>query len=147
MKTSVTSLVVVLAAMTYGAVADAVTLQPVLGELHCDALPNKNRDAFSVGDFRGVYGPTTLMLLNELEWINGEIWANIWTEDRIARIRPDTGEVTAFVDLTGILPHAFRLQYPEIDVLNGIAWDPDGHRILVTGKKWPKLFEIKLVEP
>ena len=85
--------------------------------------------------------------LNELEWIEGEIWANIWTQDRIARIRPDTGEVTAFVDLTGILPRTFALQYPEMDVLNGIAWDPDNGRIFVTGKKWPKLFEIELVEP
>ena len=84
--------------------------------------------------------------LNELEWIEGEIWANIWMDDRIARIRPDTGEVTAFVDLTGILPRSFRLQYPEIDVLNGIAWDRDGGRIFVTGKKWPTLFEIELIE-
>ncbi|MDE3260998.1 MAG: glutaminyl-peptide cyclotransferase [Acidobacteriota bacterium] len=88
-----------------------------------------------------------LPLLNELEWIEGEIWANIWTQDRIARIRPDTGEVTAFVDLTGILPGALRRQYPELDVLNGIAWDPENGRIFVTGKKWPKLFEIELVEP
>lgn len=85
--------------------------------------------------------------LNELEWIEGEIWANIWTQDRIARIRPDTGEVTAFVDLAGILPRAFALQYPEMDVLNGIAWDAANRRIFVTGKKWPKLFEIELVEP
>ena len=85
--------------------------------------------------------------LNELEWIDGEIWANIWTQDRIARIDPDTGEVTAFVDLTGILPRSFALRYPEMDVLNGIAWDPEGGRIFVTGKKWPKLFEIELVEP
>ncbi len=84
--------------------------------------------------------------LNELEWIEGEIWANIWTEDRIARIRPDTGEVTAFVDLTDILPAFWRLRYPEMDVLNGIAWDPETDRIFVTGKKWPKLFEIELVE-
>ena len=84
--------------------------------------------------------------LNELEWIEGEIWANIWMQDRIARIRPDTGEVTAFVDLTGILPRSVRLQYPEIDVLNGIAWDRDGGRIFVTGKKWPTLFEIELIE-
>lgn len=84
--------------------------------------------------------------LNELEWIDGEIWANIWTQDRIARIDPDTGEVTAFVDLTGILPRSFALRYPEMDVLNGIAWDPGGGRIFVTGKKWPKLFEIELVE-
>ena len=88
-----------------------------------------------------------LPLLNELEWIEGEIWANIWTQDRIARIRPDTGEVTAFVDLAGILPRAFALQYPEMDVLNGIAWDAANRRIFVTGKKWPKLFEIELVEP
>ena len=88
-----------------------------------------------------------LPLLNELEWIEGEIWANIWTQDRIARIRPDTGEVTAFVDLTGILPRALALQYPEMDVLNGIAWDAENGRIFVTGKKWPKLFEIELVEP
>ena len=85
--------------------------------------------------------------LNELEWIDGEIWANLWTEDRIARIDPDTGEVTAFVDLTGILPGALRRQYPELDVLNGIAWDRENGRIFVTGKKWPKLFEIELVEP
>ena len=88
-----------------------------------------------------------LPLLNELEWIDGEIWANLWTEDRIARIDPDTGEVTAFVDLTGILPGALRRQYPELDVLNGIAWDRENGRIFVTGKKWPKLFEIELVEP
>jgi glutaminyl-peptide cyclotransferase len=85
--------------------------------------------------------------LNELEWIDGEIWANIWMDERIARIRPDTGEVTAFVDLAGILPRSTRLQYPEMDVLNGIAWDPAESRIFVTGKKWPKLFEIALVDP
>lgn len=85
--------------------------------------------------------------LNELEWIDGEIWANIWTENRIARIRPDTGEVTGFVDLTGILSPAFRFRYPEIDVLNGIAWDRGSGRIFVTGKKWPRLFEIELVGP
>lgn len=92
-------------------------------------------------------GGEPLMQLNELEWIEGEIWANLWMEDRIARIRPDTGEVTAFVDLTGIMPRTFWLQYPEMDVLNGIAWDEDGDRIFVTGKKWPKLFEIELIAP
>ena len=82
--------------------------------------------------------------LNELEWIEGEIWANLWTEDRIARIHPETGEVLAFLDLAGILPAASR--HPGTDVLNGIAWDPDRRRIFVTGKKWPTLFEIELVE-
>ena len=83
--------------------------------------------------------------LNELEWIEGEIWANLWTEDRIARIHPDTGEVTAFVDLEGLLDPAARL--PDSDVLNGIAWDAEGRRLFVTGKKWPTLFEIETVEP
>ena len=83
--------------------------------------------------------------LNELEWIEGEIWANLWTTDRIARIHPETGAVTAFVDLEGLLDPADRL--PDSDVLNGIAWDPEGHRLFVTGKKWPTLFEIETVAP
>lgn len=83
--------------------------------------------------------------LNELEWIEGEIWANLWTEDRIARIDPETGAVTAFVDLEGLLDPAARL--PDSDVLNGIAWDDEGRRLFVTGKKWPTLFEIEIVEP
>lgn len=82
--------------------------------------------------------------LNELEWIAGEIWANLWTEDRIARIHPGTGEVLAFLDLSGLL--AEELRHPEADVLNGIAWDPATGRIFVTGKKWPRLFEIEVLE-
>jgi glutamine cyclotransferase len=82
--------------------------------------------------------------LNELEYINGEIWANIWMTDLIARIDPATGKVIAYIDLKGILND------PETDtsinVLNGIAFDPDGKRIFVTGKNWPKLFEIQLTE-
>jgi glutamine cyclotransferase len=82
--------------------------------------------------------------LNELEYINGEIWANIWMSDLIARIDPASGKVLAYVDLKGLLPESDRT--PETDVLNGIAYDPDGRRIFVTGKKWPKLFEIRLTE-
>ncbi len=82
--------------------------------------------------------------LNELEWIDGEIWANLWTEDRLARIDPETGEVVAFVDLSGLFPD--RLHHPDADVLNGIAWDPETSRIFVTGKKWPRLFEIEVAE-
>jgi glutaminyl-peptide cyclotransferase len=82
--------------------------------------------------------------LNELEYINGEIWANIWMSDRIARIDPVSGKVLAYIDLKGILPEADRK--PDTDVLNGIAYDQPGERIFVTGKKWPKLFEIKLTE-
>ena len=70
--------------------------------------------------------------LNELEWIEGEIWANVWQTDRIARIAPNTGVVNAWVDLTLLWPQARRA--PPADVLNGIAYDPAGKRIFVTGK-------------
>lgn len=81
--------------------------------------------------------------LNELEFVNGEIWANVWMSDRIARIDPKTGVVTGWIDLTGIIDPAAT---PTQDaVLNGIAYDPESDRLLVTGKLWPKLFEIKPV--
>jgi glutamine cyclotransferase len=79
--------------------------------------------------------------LNELEYIDGEIYANIWMQERIARISPETGKVLAWIDLTGILEKRGRGE----DVLNGIAWDATGKRLFVTGKLWPKLFEIELV--
>ncbi len=81
--------------------------------------------------------------LNELEWVDGEILANIWQTDRIARIDPVTGRVKAFIDLTGLLPHDPSMD-PNDDVLNGVAWDAAGHRLFVTGKDWPSLFEIRL---
>src|ERR1035437_1871792 len=82
--------------------------------------------------------------LNELEYINGEIWANIWISDHIARIDPSTGKVLGYIDLKGILAASDR--DAETDVLNGIAYDNKGNRIFVTGKKWPKLFEIKVTD-
>jgi glutamine cyclotransferase len=82
--------------------------------------------------------------LNELEVINGEIWANVYQTDLIARIDPNTGKVLAYIDLGGILSLADR--EATTDVLNGIAWDSVQNRIFVTGKLWPKLFEIKLIE-
>jgi len=82
--------------------------------------------------------------LNELEWVKGQIYANIWQTDRIARIDPHTGHVLGWIDLTGLLSPADRVA-GETDVLNGIAYDPKGDRLFVTGKNWPKLFEIKLV--
>ncbi|MCX6255837.1 MAG: glutaminyl-peptide cyclotransferase [Bacteroidia bacterium] len=82
--------------------------------------------------------------LNELEYINGEIWANVWTTDLIARIDPVSGKVIAYIDLKGILSESDR--DPETDVLNGIAYDQAGDRIFVTGKRWAKLFEIKFTE-
>lgn len=80
--------------------------------------------------------------LNELEWIDGEVWANVWHSDRIARIDPATGRVTQWVDLTGLNPEA-TMRDGEA-VLNGIAHDPATGRIFVTGKLWSALFEIRV---
>ncbi len=80
--------------------------------------------------------------LNELEYIHGQIYANVWHTDRIARIDPATGKVVAWIDLSGLLP-ASQLSDREA-VLNGIAYDAGRDRLFVTGKLWPKLFEIKL---
>jgi glutamine cyclotransferase len=80
--------------------------------------------------------------LNELEYIDGEIWANVYTKEYILIINPETGEVTGKIDLVNILKKEFRKQ--NTDVLNGIAWDRKKNRIFVTGKNWPKLFELKI---
>jgi glutaminyl-peptide cyclotransferase len=82
--------------------------------------------------------------LNELEWVQGEIYANVWRTDRIARIDPASGKVTGWIDCKGLLSAADRSG--QEDVLNGIAYDAKGGRLFVTGKKWPKLFEIRLVK-
>jgi len=83
--------------------------------------------------------------LNELEYIDGQVYANIWHSDRIARISPRTGKVLGWIDLNGLLPASERSS-PEA-VLNGIAWDAQHRRLFVTGKLWPKLFEIEVVPP
>ncbi len=82
--------------------------------------------------------------MNELEIIKGELWANIYTTDIIARIDISTGSVIGYVDLAGLLPLSQRDE--NTDVLNGIAWDPVRDRIFVTGKNWPKVFEIEVIE-
>lgn len=83
--------------------------------------------------------------LNELEYIRGEIWANIWMSDLIARIDPATGKVNSYIDLSTIFPETKRREV-SADVLNGIAYDDQNDRIFVTGKKWPKLYEIRIIE-
>ncbi len=85
--------------------------------------------------------------LNELEWVKGEIFANVWHEDRIARIDPTSGRVKGWIDLSGLLPKSDRASGPEAaeQVLNGIAYDAKNDRLFVTGKYWPKLFEIRLI--
>ncbi len=82
--------------------------------------------------------------LNELEFVKGEIYANIWQTDRIVRISPKTGAVLGYVDLAGLLGDMDRAF--NVDVLNGIAYDAAKDRLFVTGKLWPKLFEIKIVK-
>lgn len=82
--------------------------------------------------------------LNELEYVRGEVFANVWHTDRIARISPQTGRVNGWIDLRGLLS-GFRLDQEA--VLNGIAYDPARNRLFVTGKLWPRLFEIEIVAP
>lgn len=80
--------------------------------------------------------------LNELEYVKGEIFANIWGTDWVARIDPATGNVTGMIDFSYLLPAAERT--PTTAELNGIAYDPAGDRLFITGKNWPKLFEVRL---
>lgn len=88
-------------------------------------------------------GPVTR--LNELEYINGLVWANIWTEDRIVMIDPETGEVKEELDMSRLLSAAERAKLNDSDdVLNGIAWNPEKKTVYVTGKRWSKLFEISV---
>lgn len=84
--------------------------------------------------------------LNELEWIDGQVWANVWQTDFIVRIDPASGHVVGIIDLRGLLP-AGAVKDPRDDVLNGIAWDAASRRLFVTGKNWPSLFEIRLTGP
>lgn len=82
--------------------------------------------------------------LNELEWIDGKIWANVYLTDMIVVINPDDGNVEASIDCSGLLPR--ELRKPDTDVLNGIAMDPDTGKIYLTGKYWPRLYEVRLKE-
>ena len=82
--------------------------------------------------------------LNELEYINGQVWANIYTSDEIVIINPRSGKVVGVVDCSGLLPR--ELHSATTDVLNGIAYNPQDGKIYLTGKNWPKMYEIKLVE-
>jgi glutaminyl-peptide cyclotransferase len=89
-------------------------------------------------------GEVPVANLNELEFVKGEIYANVWQTQRIARISPKTGQVTAWIDLSGLLD---ARDAAGVDVLNGIAYDAEKDRLFVTGKLWPKVFEIQLVPP
>lgn len=86
----------------------------------------------------------TVKYLNELEWIDGRLWANVYLEDQILIIDPKTGKTEGVIHLEGLLPS--KDYTPTTDVLNGIAYDKDKKRIFVTGKNWPKLFQIEIVK-
>ena len=88
-------------------------------------------------------GNTPVTQLNELEFVQGQIFANVWRTDRIARISPQNGKVVGWIDLAGILSPVYRRDQDA--VLNGIAYDAAGNRLFVTGKLWPSIFEIQLV--
>jgi glutamine cyclotransferase len=87
-------------------------------------------------------GATSIDQLNELEFVEGQIFANVWHSNRIARISPQSGDVVGWIDLTGLLSPIYRLESEA--VLNGIAYDPIRKRLFVTGKLWPSVFEIRL---
>ena len=82
--------------------------------------------------------------LNELEYMDGKIWANVYTSDEIVIINPKDGKIEGVIDCRGLLPK--QLRTPDTDVLNGIAYDDEDGKIYLTGKNWPKLYEVKLIE-
>lgn len=90
------------------------------------------------------YGDRPVRFLNELEYIDGKVWANVYTSDEIVIINPRNGRIEGVIDCRGLLPD--RLRKPTTDVLNGIAYNPQNGKIYLTGKNWPKLYEVKLVE-
>jgi glutaminyl-peptide cyclotransferase len=105
------------------------------------------RDPATFGETRHIVvkdGSQVIDQLNELEFIHGEIYANIWHSDRIARISPQDGHVIGWIDLAGLLPDDQKINAES--VLNGIAYDAQHDRLFVTGKQWPAIFEIKVVD-
>ncbi|XP_062191234.1 glutaminyl-peptide cyclotransferase-like [Phragmites australis] len=90
------------------------------------------------------YQDNEVPYLNELEYIDGEVWANVWQTDRIARVSPEDGLVVGWIFLHELRRHLWNSGNTNIDVLNGIAWDEENHRLFLTEKLWPKLYEIKL---
>ncbi|MBP9003357.1 MAG: glutaminyl-peptide cyclotransferase [Candidatus Hydrogenedentes bacterium] len=90
-------------------------------------------------------GSRTVRNLNELEWVRGRVWANIWQSDWVLIVNPDDGQVEGWLCLQGLLPQSLRAGR-DVDVLNGIAWDPEKDRLFFTGKRWPRLYEVRVKE-
>jgi glutamine cyclotransferase len=101
-------------------------------------------DFSEAGTIDVTLGGRPVRRLNELEWIDGEIWANVWQSTMIVRIDPETGHVTGLIDLSGLVPDG--LAGSRDAVANGIAWNRETGQIYVTGKLWPVLYEIRLAE-
>jgi glutamine cyclotransferase len=102
-----------------------------------DPMTFKSQREITVHD-----GDEPIAKLNELEFVEGEIWSNVWYDDRIARISPADGRVVGWIDLADIYPHSARRGD---DVLNGIAYDAASRKIYVTGKNWPQLYQIDVI--
>lgn len=100
-----------------------------------------DKDMKTVGSVNVTLAGRTLNMLNELEWIDGRVWANVYTTDYIVVINPSNGRVERLIDCSGLIPKSQRT--PDMDVLNGIAQGPDGS-IYLTGKNWPKLFKVRI---
>ena len=123
----------------WGLTHDGTNLIMSDGSHRLSYLNPENFDVIKIVEVTDTAGP--VVRLNELEYINGEIYANVWLTNKIARISPSTGNVAGWIDLTGI-----AIITPSMDALNGIAYDEASDRLFVTGKKWPNLFEINLIE-
>jgi glutamine cyclotransferase len=101
-------------------------------------------DTQKMVDYVNVYsGDSKIPSINELEWINGKIYCNVWQKDAIAIVNPNTGAVEEILDMSGLRK---LIQHPKAEVLNGIAYNPKTKTIFVTGKNWDKMFEIKVSE-
>ncbi|MCA9859843.1 MAG: glutaminyl-peptide cyclotransferase [Thermomicrobiales bacterium] len=125
----------------WGLTTDGVSLIMSDGS---DQLFFRDPDTFEVIRQLSVHdGNEPIVYLNELEYIDGVIWANVWQTSYVARIDPETGRVIDWLDLSALTQRAAELD-GGIDVLNGIAWNPETETVLVTGKRWPVLFEIRL---
>mmetsp|Transcript_40825 Transcript_40825/g.161719 ORF Transcript_40825/g.161719 Transcript_40825/m.161719 type:complete len:342 (-) Transcript_40825:501-1526(-) len=93
------------------------------------------------------YDNTSVDMLNELEYIDGEIWSNVWQQDVVLRIDPDTGRITGKIDFTGLLQDEDKLQGRVAGVLNGIAYDEETKTLYITGKNWPVTYVVEIVPP
>jgi glutamine cyclotransferase len=110
-----------------------------------DQLTFRDAETFEVtGALRIEPAVEPVLRLNELECVDGLVWANVWLTDTIVRIDPDRGQVTGRLDLAGILGQPQTIDAEAPDVLNGIAWDATTRTFLVTGKLWPELIEIRV---